>query len=492
MRALDELRAALGDEVVRAAADIPERHLRDWVVAAGAGDEPLALALPRTTDEVSRLLACCSRLRVPVVPQGGLTGLSGGATPVRGCVLLSLQRMQGIEETDAQAGTLTVLAGTPLQRVQEAADAAGWLFPLDIGARGSCSIGGNAATNAGGNRVLRYGMMRDLVLGLEAVLPDGSVVSSLNKMQKNNAGFDLKQLFIGSEGALGVITRLVLRLALRPASQNTALCALADYAAASRLLRLARERLGPALSAFEVMWPEFYELALAHAARQGRGAEPLSPGHGLYLLVESSGFEPDKDADQFTALIEAAVEEGLVEDAALARSLRDIQAFWELRESGSDFLPALGPRVGFDISVPTGQIGDFVQTCREGLRARWPSLRNIAFGHAGDGNVHFIVQVDDRPLPVHEIEETVYGCVQARGGSIAAEHGVGLHKRPFLHYSRSATEIALMRTIKAALDPLGIMNPGKVVAGDGQPHAPASWARRPAPAAPPSMPVARL
>lgn len=234
-------------------------------------------------------------------------------------MLLSLQRMQGIEETDAGSGTLTVLAGTPLQRVQEAAEAAGWMFPLDIGARGSCSIGGNAATNAGGNRVLRYGMMRDLVLGLEAVLPDGTIVSSLNRMQKNNAGFDLKQLFIGSEGTLGVITRLVLRLVPRPASQNTALCALTGYAAASRLLRLARTRLGPALSAFELMWPDFYGLALAHAARQGRGTAPLAADHGLYLLIESSGFEPERDADPFTALIEAAIEEGLVEDAALAQ-----------------------------------------------------------------------------------------------------------------------------------------------------------------------------
>lgn len=465
MTALDALRAAVGGDAVLAGADIPARHLRDWVVAAGPENAPLALILPRTTEEVSRLLACCSRLGVPVVPQGGLTGLSGGATPVRGCVLLSLQRMQGVDELDAETGIMTVRAGTLLQQVQEAADEAGWMFPLDIGARGSCSIGGNAATNAGGNRVLRYGMMRDLVLGLEAVLPDGTVLSSLNKMQKNNAGFDLKQLFLGSEGTLGVITRLVLRLAPRPISQNTALCALDGYAAASRLLRLARTRLGPALSAFELMWPEFYTLALAHAAQQGRSATPLSSGHGLYLLIESSGFESGRDADEFAALIEAAVEEGLIEDAAVAQSLRDTQAFWGLRESGSDFLPALGPRVGFDVSVPTGRIGDFVDTCRGRLRARWPSVRSIAFGHAGDGNIHFIVQVDDRPLPVHEIEELVYGCVQERGGSIAAEHGVGLHKRPFLHYSRSAAEIALMRTIKAAVDPLGIMNPGKVLAG---------------------------
>lgn len=463
MAFLDVLKQTLGDDVVQLPPDIPARHLRDWVVAAGPEDQPIALVLPRSTEQVAQALRLCHQHRVPVVPQGGLTGLSGGATPTQGCVLLSLQRMQGVSELDAATGCLTVWAGTPLQQVQEAAQAAGWLFPLDIGARGSCSIGGVAATNAGGNRVLRYGMMRDLVLGLEAVLPDGTVISSLNKMQKNNAGFDLKQLFLGSEGCLGVITRLVLKLVPRPLSENTALCAVPDYASAVQVLQQAKTALGPSLSAFELMWPAFYTRALAHAEKQGRTAAPLAAGHPLYLLIESSGFAPEQDAEAFSQLIEDGFEQGWIVDAVLAQSLSETQAIWDLRESSSDFLPTLGPRVGFDISVPTGRIGAFLDTCREQLKAAWPGAHDIAFGHAGDGNLHYIVLADLTPLPVKEIEAVVYACVQDFGGSIAAEHGVGLHKQPFLHYSRSPAEIALMRTVKAALDPHGILNPGKVV-----------------------------
>ena len=277
---LNELRAAIGADCLQTGDAIEARHFGDYMVKSDAG--PLAVALPRTADQVSAILRLCSAHRVPAVPQGGLTGLAGGATPVAGCVAVSLSRMRKIEEVDPAASTITVEAGVPLQMVQEAAEAAGLLFPLDIGSRGSCLIGGNISTNAGGNRVLRYGMARELVLGFEAVLADGTILTSLNKMQKNNAGYDLKQLFIGSEGTLGIVTRLVLRLFPQPVSSRIGLVALPNYAAVLDLLARARGGLGGTLSAFEVMWTEFYELATtAHGVRP-----PLPRGSAVYVLLE--------------------------------------------------------------------------------------------------------------------------------------------------------------------------------------------------------------
>lgn len=456
---LAALRALLDAGQIQTGDDIDARHFRDWLVACAPDQRPIALVFPRTTQEVSAVLRLCRAHGQAVVTQGGLTGLSGGATPVRDCVLLCTQRLRGIEAIDPAAATLTALAGTPLQEIQDAAQEAGLFFALDIGARGSCTIGGNAATNAGGNRVLRYGMTRELVLGMEAVLADGTIVTSMNQMLKNNAGYDLKQLFIGSEGTLGVITRLVLRLFPLSHSTSTAFCALPDYDAASAFLRRAKAHLGGSLSAFEAMWPDFYAAALAAV---GAAHAPLPGGHGLYVLLESSGADPARDTQHFTALIEAAIEDGLVIDAVLAQSLRDSQALWRLRESTSEFLPALGPRVGFDISIPTGQIGAFVDDCMATLNTRWPELRSVTFGHVADGNIHLIVKTGDGPQPEHEIEAQVYDRVRHWRGSVSAEHGVGLHKKAYLHYTRTPEEIALMKTLKSAMDPAGILNPGKI------------------------------
>src|SRR4029453_13535823 len=274
------LRGALGHESVLPGEAIDSRYLGDWLLR----DEtvrPAALVRPSTTAEVSATLRECSARRVPVVAQGGRTGLGGGAVPRDGWVILSLERMHAIESVDPDSATMVAQSGATLQSVQDAAAGAGMLFPLDIGARGSCTVGGNIATNAGGNRVLRYGMMRDLVLGLEVVLASGTVLDAMNSMLKNNAGYDVKQVFVGSEGTLGVVTRAVLRLFPSTTSVQTALCAVADYDAALALLRLARERLGPALSAFEVMWADFYRLGTSGAGRRA----PLDEGHALYVLV---------------------------------------------------------------------------------------------------------------------------------------------------------------------------------------------------------------
>ena len=456
MNFLDELRAAIGADCLQTGDAIEPRHFGDYMVKAEVG--PIAVAIPRTTDQVAAILRLCSAHGVPAVPQGGLTGLAGGATPVAGCVAVSLARMRKIEEVDLAASTMTVEAGVPLQMVQEAAEAAGLLFPLDIGSRGSCLIGGNIATNAGGNRVLRYGMARELVLGFEAVLADGTVLTSLNKMQKNNAGYDLKQLFIGSEGTLGIVTRLVLRLFPQPVSSRIALVALPNYAAVLDLLGRARGGLGGTLSAFEVMWTEFYELATtAHGVRP-----PLPRGSNVYVLLENLGADPKSDAVRFDAMIEAALEAGVVDDAVIGQNIREGRELWALRDSVTEFSRTYNPAVGFDVSLPVARMQDFVTGARAALRERFQAIEAVWFGHIADSNLHINVKLMPDGPTAAEISAIIYGRVREFGGSISAEHGIGLLKKPYLGYSRTAEEIAVMRRIKAALDPAGILNPGKV------------------------------
>jgi len=373
--------------------------------------------------------------------------------------VLSLERMRAIEEVDPAAATITVQAGTVLETVQNAADEAGFLFPLDLGGRGSCQVGGNASTNAGGNRVLRYGMMRDLVLGMEAVLADGTVITALNKMIKNNAGYDLKHLFIGSEGTLGVITRLVLKLHPKPLSVSTGIVALKDYQGVLELLRRSRSGFGATLSAFEAMWPEFYHLGTTALGR----TPPIAPNHGLYVLMETMGTDPAADQARFETVIAEAIADGVAADAVVAQSGRETRAFWEIRDCPGEFQRVHWPQVSFDVSIPTGEIGAFVVLCRDELARRWPDTKAVFFGHVADGNLHISVKIASDPSLEHAIDELVYAAVGERKGSISAEHGIGTKKRDFLHYSRSSEEVALMRVLKAALDPKGILNPGKVI-----------------------------
>jgi FAD/FMN-containing dehydrogenase len=454
---LAALRAAL-DPAALQVGPIEPRHLKDWMIPAAPDCAPVALVRARSTAEVATVLRICDAHRHPVVPQAGLTGLTGGATPMADCVVLSVERMDAIEALDPDGSTITVQAGVTLQAVQEAADAAGLMFSLDIGARGSCRVGGNAATNAGGNRVLRFGMMRELILGIEAVLPDGTVVDSLNTMLKNNAGYDLKQLFIGSEGTLGVITRLVLRLHPKPRSVCTALVSVATYEDAMRLLRIARERLGPTLAAFEAMWPDFYAFAIA----QRGGVTPLPQDGTIHVLLESMGTEPARDAELFEAAIAAALEAGCARDAVIAQSERERATLWSLRDASGEFARAFAPHVDYDVSLPVGSIGAFVPELAKRLRAAWPDVGLVNFGHVADGNLHVGVQVRDGLLTKYDADRILYGCVADWRGSVSAEHGIGLLKKAWLGHSRGETEIALMRRLKAALDPNGILNPGKV------------------------------
>jgi FAD/FMN-containing dehydrogenase len=457
MRALAELESALPAGVLQRA-PIEARYLKDWMVSAPGESPPIALARPRTTEEVATILRICNAHRLPVVPQGGLTGLTGGATPSAGSLALSLERFSAIESIDPDGSVITVQAGVTLQAVQQAADEAGLMFALDIGARGSCRVGGNAATNAGGNRVLRFGMMRELVLGLEAVLPDGTVISAMNSMLKNNAGYDLKQLFIGTEGTLGVITRLVLRLHPKPRSVCTAMVSVGNYQQVLALLRIVRERLGPTLAAYEAMWPDFYAFA-----REQRGTVPMPEDGSIHVLLETMGTDETRDAELFEATVAAALESGCALDAVIAQSGRERAALWSTRDASGELARAFSPHVDYDVSLPVGTIGAFADECRARLLASWPEGGVVCFGHVADGNLHVSAQTRDGIRSKDDVDRIVYGCVAEWQGSVSAEHGIGLLKRAYLGHSRSEAEIALMHRLKAALDPNGILNPGKVL-----------------------------
>jgi FAD/FMN-containing dehydrogenase len=456
-----ELAARVGDDVVR----VPdrsslERHTRDYGVQGDPDIGVLAIALPRSTAEVSAVLRWCNERRVAVVPQGGLTGLAGGAVPVGPSLCLSMERMRRIIELDRAAATLTVEAGVALETVQQAAAAADLFFPLDLGGRGSCQIGGNVSTNAGGNRVLRFGMARDLVLGLEAVLADGTVIDCLGKVLKNNAGYDLRQLFIGAEGTLGVVTQVVLRLYPKARSVCTGLMATSGYPAVLELLRRARAGFASQLTAFEVMWPDFYELGTVGLGRR----LPLALGHGAYVLIETMGTDPVADPQRYETVIGEAMQAGIVADAVIAQSQRETAALWEVRDSPGEWSQGgYRPRLNFDVSVPTGEIGALADDIGRLLQSRWPGLGVVFFGHVADGNLHVSVRMSGDEVPESDIEREVYALIAQRRGSISAEHGIGSLKIPFLHHTRGPAEIALMRTIKRALDPNGILNPGKIL-----------------------------
>ena len=458
LNVIESLRKIVGDNGVLDAAALASRP-----AGHGRPDKLVARALvrPASTAEVSKVLRWCHENNVGVVTQGGLTGLVHGADARPDEVILSMERMRSIEDINPTRRTATVQAGVVLQTLQEAVNEHVLAFPLDLGARGTATLGGNAATNAGGNRVIRYGMTRDMVLGLEVVLADGTIVSSLNHLIKNNAGYDLKQLFIGSEGTLGVITRLVLRLRERPQSQDMAIVGVPSFAALVKLLRHMDKSLGGSLSAFETMWQSFYRLVTTTPAK---GRPPISQEYPLYALIESQGANATRDAERFAAALEAALEEGLIVDAAVAQSDGDRHAFWSLRDDVQQVMHGGAP-VLFDVSLPIDAMEQFICELREKLAAEIGEHKLWIFGHLGDGNLHIVVQVktQDYLLLRARIEALVYAPLAAFRGSVSAEHGIGLEKKPYLTLSRSKSEIALMRTLKAALDPKGILNPGKIL-----------------------------
>ncbi|MCE7029489.1 FAD-binding oxidoreductase [Jiella avicenniae] len=417
------------------------------------GDLPLAVLRPATTERLSQAMAVCARFQIAMITQGGRTGLSGGACVAGPAVVLSTERMQGVVEIDEDAMAMTVWAGTPLERVHDAAREKGLDFPVDIGARGSATVGGLIATNAGGIRVLRHGMMRQNVLGLEVVLADGRILSRLGKLVKDNSGLDLKQIFIGSEGALGVVTMAVLQLKPHAGKAMVVLLALPDFPAALSCLSRARTMFGDRLTAFEGMWPDYWDFVCGEARLARR---PVSGTHGFYVLVEIADTDPADIENWFMALSE----EGLVEDGILAQSIAEARALWAVREAVGEVDEALGPHINFDLGVASSRLGEFCEACDRCLADVDGAGRALKVGHVGDGNVHLLVAHDGRTETIHDIERAIYGLVAEWGGAITAEHGIGRLKRAWLSCSRSSEEIALMGLLKQALDPAGLLNPG--------------------------------
>jgi len=425
----------------------------------------LCVLKPRTARDVGDILALCNETGAPVTPQGGNTGLVGGQTPDASgdSVVLSLERLNQIRAVDAAADAMTVEAGVTLAQAQDAAQAADRFFPLSLASEGSCTIGGNLATNAGGVHVIAYGSMRDLALGIEVALADGRLLSTLGALRKDNTGYDLTQLFIGSEGTLGVITAATLKLFPRPRSRAVAFLGLRNPAEALQLLNFVKGHAGPMLNAFEVMSRPGLDLVLRHIPGT---RDPLAQAHDWYALVELAAFAEGEAERAAAEILAAALHAGLAQDATLAQSLDQASALWKLRESMSEAQKREGGSIKHDVAVPVNEIPRFIEEAGQRLRAAFPQARPVPFGHMGDGNIHYNVSQpvggDKADFLAHwtEINAIVHGVVSELGGSISAEHGIGRLKRDLLRQTKSPVALDAMRAIKATLDPNGILNPG--------------------------------
>jgi FAD/FMN-containing dehydrogenase len=465
--ALSDLRAAFAGRLLDDA-DAMAPFLTDW--RRKWSGRALAVAQPDTAADVAQVLRWCKAQGVAVVPQGGNTGLSGGATPeVHGrSLVLSTARLHRIRTLDPVGQTVTAEAGVTLQQLQDAARDAGRLFPLSLAAQGTCTIGGNLASNAGGVQVLRYGNVRELCLGLEVVTADGDLWNGLRPLRKDNTGYALRELFIGSEGTLGVITAAVLKLFPLPAAQVVAFVAVPSPADALALLSLAQGRLAADLTAFELISQTCLQLVErhVHAARR-----PLDGDSPWYVLLEVSSARDEHAATQAVeALLEAALESGHVTDAALSASMAQFRSLWQLREDISESQGAEGPTIKHDIALPIARIPAFIEATDAAIERHFPGLRMVVFGHLGDGNLHYNVSPAAHGMPREAfvgleaaLNRLVHDAVDAAGGSISAEHGLGVLRRDESARYKPAVELRLMHAIKQALDPLNLMNPGKLL-----------------------------
>jgi FAD/FMN-containing dehydrogenase len=438
-------------------------RLKEWR-QRWTGHTPLLLK-PADTAAVARILGICHETGTPIVPQGGNTGLVGGQIPTRGEVLLSLERMNRIRAVNAADNTLVAEAGAVLGDVQKAASNVDRLFPLSLAAEGSCTIGGNIATNAGGINVLRYGMMRELVLGIEVVLDDGSVLELMRGLRKDNTGYDLKQLFIGAEGTLGIVTAAMLKLFPKPAGYAVAYAAISEIGAAVEILNRIQGATGNLVTAFEIL-PRFgLDLVLKHIPAT---QDPLPAHRGWTVLIEVSLPSVFDATPVLEEALAGAMEDGLVLDAVFAKNERDRKALWRLRETMPEAQRAEGASISNDVAVRLADIPELIANTEAAVKTILPGVRPFAFGHVGDGNLHLTIQApvggDSELLATRTaIEEAVMGEVERLKGSISAEHGLGLARNAAIARYKSEAEIALMRTLKDALDPKGILNPGKVV-----------------------------
>jgi FAD/FMN-containing dehydrogenase len=462
----ERLKAIVGDAHVLSASDDVAPYLTDW--RGRYHGATLAVVKPATTAEVAAVVTMCAQQGVAIVPQGGNTGMCGGATPdeTGAAIVVSMTRMNRIRALDAANATLTAEAGVPLAAAQLAAANAGLLFPLSLASEGSCTIGGNLSTNAGGTAVLRFGNARDLTLGIEVVLADGRIWNGLRGLRKDNTGYDLKHLFIGGEGTLGIVTAATLKLFPAPRARTTALAAVATVDAAVKLLTQLKSELGDRLTGFELI----SGFALSLSTKHHRALPDPLPGHAWYVLIQAD------DSAASTALaavaegaLEAAVSDGIAQDVVIAQSVDQAARLWSLRENISEAQRREGPNIKHDISLPVSAIPAFVVECDARLLTTFPGSRLVTFGHLGDGNLHYNLSAPEGIAAAtflanaEAANRIVHDCVARFGGSFSAEHGVGQLKRDELVRYKSAVEVELMRKVKAALDPRNLMNPGKVL-----------------------------
>lgn len=432
--------------------DVSQAYAKDW--SESVAHLPIAVLRPRTIEDLSLILTKATETEQKIVTQGGRTGLAGGATPKQGEYALSTERLNKIIDIDPIGKTITVQAGVTLQQIQEKAAEFDLVFPLDLGARGTATAGGITSTNAGGNQVIQYGVTRHLILGLTAVLPDGQIMKQENKLLKNNAGFDLKQLMIGTEGTLGVVAEVTFRLFPRREFVKTAFCAAADFKAVKDLLFRAGKKLS-GLSSFEVLWRDYMD-EIIHVTGK---PELFDKQYDFYVLIE---VESSDDTDIFETTIMQAVDEGIIEDALLALNETQRLSFWNYRDAIADIIADIQPAINFDIGIPITEMDSFVTQIQKDLHEMFEGIRLVSFGHIGDGNLHFSASTGKQSDCVL-IEDHVFKRATAIGGTITAEHGIGVLKKDWLSDCRSEVEIELMRRLKALLDPAGILNAGRVI-----------------------------
>lgn len=420
-----------------------------------------AILRPSTTQQVAEVMQICHARGQSIVPYGGLTNLVQGCATKPDDLALSFEKMNAIENVDSVGNTMTVQAGVTMQAVQECAERENLYFPVDIGARGTCMAGGNVSTNAGGTKVIRHGMIRDSVLGLEVVLADGTIIDSMNHFLKNNSGFDLKQMFIGTEGVLGLITRIVFRLDVLSRSHNVALVACNDYAQVLSVLNHARRGLGSSFCGFEVMWDSFFGQVVQPV---GKLPAPIKAGHAFNVIIEAMGTAPGTDDDTFEAVLTEMFETELIVDGVVAKSASERDAIWAIRH---DVEWVVSDAFVFDVSLPTASVAEYVDIISEKIAVDIPEAKVVAFGHLGDNNIHIsVLSVLRSEGNARLVEQHIYESLRPYRGAISAEHGIGLEKKAYLSISRTEAEIGLMRLLKRSLDPKNILNPGKVISPD--------------------------
>lgn len=455
---IDQLVDIVGHDRVLTDELLTERSHHIWQL--GNPLKVQAMVLPKSALELSKILKLCNINNQTIVIHGGLTNLVGSTEYEKDDLIISLEKMNQIEEIDPSARTATVQAGVILQNLHEAVKDFDLLFPLNFGAKGSAQIGGIISTNAGGLRVLKYGMTRNLVLGLEVVLADGTIISSMKKIVKDNSGYDLKQFFIGAEGTLGIVTRAVLKLVEQPKSRNSALVAIDEYEKVISLLKYMDLGLAGALTGFELMFDAYYKSGTSEPAVP---KPPLPHGYRYYVLIESMGGDLEGDHKKLESLIQDAFEEGLIKDAVFANSKSDLDWFWKIREDVHACASRSKFDQHFDISIPIPLIGKLVKEIEDELWKVKGVTHVFAFGHVADGNIHFIIGKDNSGSSLkEEINEIIYSPLKAIGGSVSAEHGIGFHKKAYLHLCRTEEEIFLMKKLKRTFDPKNLLNRGKI------------------------------